>query len=47
MSSDQPVIGTKVDEHHKNYILMYDMLLGIRTTVHFFNIIFGKMITLF
>jgi hypothetical protein len=33
---DEPVIGTKVDEHHKNYVLMYVMLQGIRTTVCLF-----------
>lgn len=28
-----PVVGTKIDEHHVNYMLMYDMLSGIRVTV--------------
>lgn len=28
------VYGTTVDEKHTNYVLMYDMLTGIRTSVH-------------
>lgn len=32
-TSEQPLMGIKVDEHHKNYVLMYVMLLGIRTTL--------------
>ncbi|KAI9496181.1 hypothetical protein BDB00DRAFT_759104 [Zychaea mexicana] len=30
---DRVVVGTRVDKHHKNYVLMYNMLTGIRIAV--------------
>ncbi|KCV68595.1 hypothetical protein H696_04887 [Fonticula alba] len=30
---DMPVRGTKIDEHHRNFVLMYDMLSGMRVSL--------------
>lgn len=30
---EMQMIGNRVDEHHRNYVLMYDMLSGIRVTI--------------
>ncbi|ORY97448.1 hypothetical protein BCR43DRAFT_438695 [Syncephalastrum racemosum] len=33
MDEDQVLMGTRVDKHHRNYVLMYNMLTGIRIAV--------------
>ncbi|KAI9267891.1 hypothetical protein BDA99DRAFT_435960 [Phascolomyces articulosus] len=30
---DRVMVGTRIDKHHKNYVLMYNMLTGIRIAV--------------
>lgn len=33
VDEDQVLMGTRVDKHHRNYVLMYNMLTGIRIAV--------------
>lgn len=39
-------IGTQIDEGHQNFVLMYDMLMGIRTTVSRCNAKMNRELTL-
>jgi hypothetical protein len=39
-------IGTQIDERHQNFALMYDMLMGIRTTVSRCNARINRELTL-
>jgi hypothetical protein len=40
------MIGTQIDERHQNFVLMYDMLMGIRTTVSRCNAKVNRELTL-